>query len=96
MPSVHSEKRVEDACVFSLKSEPASALHAFANPDRQPSARQPDDRISHVIVGQMHLKRPGSGAICRQEDKDRLGAGQKDLAVTLTVTVQIEKNRIDY
>src|SRR5260370_31306142 len=39
-------------------------MHTAAQPDgkrdqQQACQRKPDNRISHVIVGQMHLKRPG-------------------------------------
>jgi hypothetical protein len=63
----------------------------------QQQACQPGDRISHVIVGQMHLKRPGSRerSVASKTVASGISAALVHRVLNLTVTVQIEKNWID-
>jgi hypothetical protein len=72
--------------------------HTAAQQDgkRNQQACQPGDRTSHVIVAQMHLKRPGfrERSVARKKMASGISAAFVHRVLTLTVTVQIEKNRI--
>ena len=81
--------------------EPTSGRgrHTAAQQDgkrNQQQACQPGDRTSHAIVAQMHLKRPGfrERSVARKTMASRISAAFVHRVLTLTVTVQIEKNRI--
>jgi hypothetical protein len=64
----------------------------------QQQACQSGDRISHVIVGQLHLKRrPGfrERSVARKTMASGISAAFVHRVLTLKVAVHIEKNRID-